>query len=95
MNLDHLTRAEIVAWLKQQPQETGLGTIGDYACDCPVAFFLRGNGYEDAIVSGKYDAVVGGKLVDLPEEVGELVEAFDDMVDYDHTIGEFLAFIGE
>lgn len=95
MKIEELTRAEIVAWLKQQPQDTVLGTITNYNCNCPVAFYLRGNGCPDATVPGKYDALVGGNLVDLPTGVGNLVEAFDQMEDYDHTIGEFLAYIGE
>lgn len=95
MKIEDLTRAEIIAWLKQQPQETVLGTREGYHYNCPVALYLRGNGCPDALVMGKYRALIEGAPVNLPKEVGMLVEAFDRMTGYGHTIGEFLAYTGE
>lgn len=98
MSEQTMTREEIVAWLKQQPETRTMGDQTDYSCNCLVACYLRDQGYDDADVGCGEVWLDGDRSQEgkkMSDAVTALVSIFDNIPGYDHTPSEVLRAIEE
>lgn len=97
MQTEKITRKNIIRWLKAQDPYRILGTRSNYSCDCVVACYLRDQGYPQADVGVETAWLDGDRMgegTDLPEEVQRVINTFDHMNGYNHTVREVLAALG-